>query len=769
MESQSQIKRRLSEPSAIAQIKALLETGAIAGRAALARKLCEQFGFHDARGRAQLSGCMKALSELSAAGHFVLPPPRSQPKAGSPRGLPSPVPAPVNVPATVGQIDGLELQLVESESQLRVWNELMAREHPCGAGPLVGPQLRYLIGSAHGWLGGFGFAAAAINLAARDAWIGWDHQTRRAQLHRVVGMSRFLLRPRGCRNLASHVLGQVMGRLADDFEAKFGYRPYLLESFVDTSRFDGACYRAANFVHVGRTCGRGRQDRGHEHKVTIKDIYLYALLPDFRQHLGLRSGPGWTPLAAGEGLDSAHWAEQEFGGAPLRDARLSRRLVASAARLAEQPGRAFSAIAQSDMSAIKGYYRLIDQPDLDAVNLDTILVPHQQRTRQRMANESRVLCIADGTTLDYNNLAECEGLGIISTNQTGARSRGIKLHSTLAVNDRGIPLGIVDVRTRLPEADPPKTTPKTPIEKKKSYDWVASLRACTALAAQLPDTAMTCVMDREADFFELFDAQRQAPGVDLLVRAKYNRQTTSSMKLFERMRASSSRGTVQLEVKRQSARPKRSKQQARPARAPRTATLDLHYEKMEFAPPKHLKTTHKNLELWVVHAREQSPPAEVPPLEWCLLTSRKIKGPADAEQCLSDYALRWRIEDWHRVLKTGCRVEELAHERVERLERAIAINLVIAWRIMVMTLLGREVPELPAEVLFADIEIQVLAAWAGTVRAKAPATLGEAILLVARMGGYTNRKSDPPPGHELMWYGYQNLTMMAIGYSLRGP
>ncbi len=140
---------------------------------------------------------------------------------------------------------------------------------------------------------------------------------------------------------------------------------------------------------------------------------------------------------------------------------------------------------------------------------------------------------------------------------------------------------------------------------------------------------------------------------------------------------------------------------------------------------------------------------------------------ADAEQCLADYALHWRIEDWHRVLKTGCAVEELAHHSVDRLERAIAINLVIGWRLMVMTLLGREVPELPAEILFSDTEILVLGGWARRMSTKPPTLLGEAVRLVARIGGYTNRKHDPPPGHELMWYGYQFLIAMCVGYELR--
>ena len=137
--------------------------------------------------------------------------------------------------------------------------------------------------------------------------------------------------------------------------------------------------------------------------------------------------------------------------------------------------------------------------------------------------------------------------------------------------------------------------------------------------------------------------------------------------------------------------------------------------------------------------------------------------------CLSWYCLRWRIEDWHRVLKSGCRIEDLAHHSAERLERAIAINLVIAWRIMLMTLLGRACPELPAEALLSDIEVTVLSAFAKQNRIKPPANLGDAVRLVARLGGYLGRNNDPPRGHQIMWQGYAVLQMMCLGFSLRPP
>lgn len=787
MEAQSQIKRRLSEPEAIAEIGSVLTHGQQT-RTDLARRLCERFGFFDGRGQAQTAGCLKALGELSQAGHFVLPAARSRPAPRTPRRLHTPVAPPQGLPNTAGAVQELAVVLVEGEEPMRIWNELMLREHPCGAGPLVGAQLRYLIGSAHGWLGGFGFSAAAITLRDRDAWLGWDDAARRAQLHRVVSMSRFLLRPRGCANLASHVLGQVQRRIADDFEAHYGYRPYLLESFVDTARYDGACYRAANWQRIGETRGRGRQDRHHEYTAGVKAIYVYALVEDFRARLGGQEPAGWHALAAGEGLDAPQWAAQEFGDAPLGDERLSQRLVASVARLAEQPGHEFSTVAQGDSAAIKGYYRLIDKPADSAVTMASILVPHQARTRQRMANESHVLCVADGATLDYHGLAECEGLGVTGSNQTGAQSRGIKLHSTLAINEMGVPLGIVDVRCRTPQAEPeaepqpqPSAQPSEPTPKptankdKKTDDWIQGLHSCMRLAEQLPDTRITCVMDREADFFELFDCHRNKPCLDLLIRAKHNRVLASTTpapgrqrKLFDRLRESKVRGGLTLQVKRQSARPKRSKQQARAKRPARQANLELHYEQVDFDPP----AGHNDkapLRLWVVLAREKDPPPEVKRLEWCVLTTRMITEAADAERCMADYALRWRIEDWHRVIKSGCRIEDLAHERVERLERSLAINLVIGWRIMVMTLLGREVPQLPAEILFSDIELEVLSAWAKTRRyAKAPENLGDAVRLTAMLGGYIGRKHDPPPGHQVMWRGYEYLTTLCIGYELRG-
>ena len=767
MRLQSQIKRTLSEPQGVSQVRALLRKMPDAHRTALADRVCAEFGFINARGCAQRASCLKALRALERDGQIVLPAPRTTPGRPQGRRLEQPVPAPKAVPAEVGELIGLDLVLVEDDAHRAIWNELMACEHPRGAGPLVGPQLRYLIGSAHGWLGGFGFAAAALQLAPRDRWIGWDAAQREAQLHRIVGLSRFLIRPGvHCRHLASHILGRVLRRLGADFEMRYGYRPWLVETFVEPF-YSGVSLQASNWRYLGQSAGRGRQDRGHVVPETAKAIYVYELRTDWRQRLDVpRPALDNGPLEPGQGLDGEQWAEHEFGGAPLGDIRRSRRLVDSARRQAEEPMRAFTAVAKDDWPAVKGYYRLIDQP-ADTFTSKDILQPHRERTLRRMQAQSTVLCIQDGTDLNFTTHPQTTGLGVIGSNQTGAQSQGLHLHSTLAVTPDGVPLGVLRACFEAPEAQPKSAKGKSAGDK-KSYRWIEGLRDCAALAEALPKTRVISVCDREADFYHLFAEQQRTPNVALVVRAQHNRRLPDVQgKLFEAVRAIKSCGKIDIDVTRQSARAKSSKRQARIGRKARTAQLELRYRHIELLQdPRHPDKSEK-LPATVVHAVERTPPAGERAIEWFVLTTLPVDSADDAAEVLRCYSLRWRIEDWHRVLKSGCQIDELGHRSVERLERAIAIRMVIAWRVMLMTLLGREVPELPAEILFSDIELRVIGDLAQSRNRNRPTTLGEAVREVAILGGYLNRNNDPPPGHQLMWHGHAKLTTMCTAYELR--
>jgi len=727
---QNQIKHTLSDSSNIAYVCGLLENGVVRHRNELAEQVCKHFGFYDIRGRLQRGGCVKALRDLEATGHFILPKVCTSHCSHSPRRLSEPVPAAVDVPARVEDVQELELVWVTTLEQRRIWNEMMINEHPQKAVSMAGRQLRYLIYSRHGILGGFGFAASALQLADRDAWIGWDGEMRRNYLHYVVGMSRFLIRPCvQCHNLASKVLGMSMATLPVDFECRYGYKPWLIESFVDTKMFTGACYRAANWICVGKTKGRGRQDRQNKSELSQKDIYLYPIAHDFRQQMGLSPNAGLGALNPTDGLETEMWAEHEFGNAPLGDARLKKRLVSVAAAKAQAPGQAFSGVAKGDWPTTQAYYRMIDQPDKSEVSMDNILIPHRTRTVRRMMGQKTVLCIQDGSNLNYDRLDKCTGLGDIGSNQTDAVSRGLHFHSTFVVAPNGLPLGALKVTCEAPTArNPEDTRPASaiPIEEKKSFVWIKHHRDMVEVASQMPGVRIVDVCDREADFFEFFEKvragtareaalgheQRQHPRVELLVRAKHNRNIIDNpLKMFAAVHQTPVLSHVGVSVPRQSARTKKSKQQARAKRPGRMAQMALRIMRVKLRPA-HYHAEKAPMNICLVNAREENPPANCKPIEWFLLTTMDVNSGEDAERCLRWYCLRWRIEDWHRVLKSGCRIEHLAHKSAERLRRAIAINVVIAWRIMLMTLLGRETPERPAEVLFSDVELRTLHAWA---------------------------------------------------------
>jgi hypothetical protein len=284
-------------------------------------------------------------------------------------------------------------------------------------------------------------------------------------------------------------------------------------------------------------------------------------------------------------------------------------------------------------------------------------------------------------------------------------------------------------------------------------------------------------MDREADIFELFvDAEPTRKRVGVLVRARHNRNLEDrERKLFEELKAS--KNTAQLEVviprqRRKKAKQGEPEQQGLPARK---GLLTVRFLEVTFKSTRSDLRSKKAITLWGVHAREENPPAGAKRIEWLLLTTEEVRTSEDAARIVDLYTRRWRIEEWHRVLKSGCKVQEHQNETAERLKRVIVIDAVLAWRIQLMTLLGREVPELPCTVFFDEWEVKVLEALEqekGKRGKKPPFTLGDAIILVARKGGYLARRSDPPPGCECFWKGMIRLIDTTVGYRLatiRGP
>ena len=710
MQSTSSIKQTLAAPANTKLVIALLKADPAPSRNGLAKELCRRLELRDPKGDWQIATTSKALRELADEGLWRLPKPCSQPAQGwHPTRLNHPVPSPRDVPELLQEVRGLSLIEVVEPEHLRIWNELMLGEHPLKDCRLVGRQLRYLLGSDHGWLGGIGFGSAALYLEGRDDWIGWNPSQRRQHLERVLNMNRFLIRPMvRCANLASHALSLCAQQVSQDFERRYGLRPWLLESFVETPTYEGSCYKGANWIRVGQTKGRGRNGPNHAVK-SIKDVYLYALVQGFHDRVGV-APPTVSALSAESGLEGPAWAEHEFGDCELGDDRLTRRLVKIARDQAAQPSGSYAQAAGGHRHDLKGYYRFLnsERSEMDAAKL---LQSHRARTLRRMSRETTALLVQDSSDLNYSTRSHCQGLGQIGTNQTGAKSRGLRLHSSLALSPSGLPLGIVQLEGSAPESAKGKD-PRRPIEQKDSYRWLEGFEEAMRIAALLPHTQIVSIADREGDMFELFHFRRSQTGrkAELLVRAKTDRcLEETERKLFAELAAAPLAKRVSLAVPRQREHLSLPSVPGRPGLPAREARVEIRFKEVTLSAPNTAQTRHlQPIKLWALYLVEKHPPQGAEPLEWLLLTTMEVRSPKQALKLIRWYCRRWRIEEWHRVLKSGCKILEHQNHSAQALLRAIAIDAVIAWRIMLLALLGREVPELPCQALFNPVECDVL-------------------------------------------------------------
>jgi hypothetical protein len=711
MQSPLSIQQLLAQPKNTQLVVQLLEKKPAWSCTGLARELCRRLDLRDPKGNERLSTTRKALRDLEAQGYWTLPRSAGPAWPGwTPIRLKEAVKAATAVPKSVEEVLGLKLVEVTTPQETKIWNELILREHPLHECRLVGRQLRYLVASDHGWLGAIGFGSAALYLEGRDRWIGWNKSQRMEHLPRVLSMSRLLIRPKvRCQNLASHVLSLCAQRVAEDFERRYGVRPWLLESFVDSTAYDGASYKAANWIGVGQTKGRGRNGGRKEGK-SIKDIYLYALVNDVPGRMGVEPSVVES-LDAASGLDAQGWADQEFGSCELGDPRRTQRLVKIVCDQATQPGGSYSQAAGGNRHDLKGYFRFLNT-EREEVNPEGLLQAHRTQTIRRMKKEKTVLIVQDTTELNFTSRSKCEGLGQLGSNQTGAKSRGLDLHSCLAVGGMsGLPLGVLRQRGYAPQPAKGKDLQR-PIEEKESYRWLQAYEDAAHIAAMIPDTQVISVTDREGDMFELFDYRRRLPGkkAELLVRAKWDRCLEGTdEKLFEELANTPLAKSLSIPVPRQREHASRPSTPGRPALGAREANVEIRFKEVKVCAPQRPQTRDiPPIKLWAILVMEKHPPEGASAVQWLLLSTLPVVSVKQALKCIKWYCRRWRIEEWHRVLKSGCKILAHQNHRADVLLRAIAIDAVIAWRIMLLALLGREVPELPSDILFDPCECEVL-------------------------------------------------------------
>jgi hypothetical protein len=700
----------------------------------LSRRVCEWLNWRSPSGRLQDMGCRKALAQLNQRGVLDLP------LREKPYGFEHPAVNPLEpdiaeISCTLRELGEVSVYPVTSRysKESKIWFALLDRYHYLGSGPLCGAQMRYAVkSSTQGYLGALAFSSASWALKARDDYIGWTEGARRANLHRLVSNDRFLILPTvRVKHLASHVLSLALSRLPEDWEQRYQIRPMMVETFVDPDRFAGTCYKAANWTDVGNTAGR-RDGRA-------KKIFLYPLDRRWRKVLCTEPPIGLAERPRPEAPE--HWAEEEFGTVRLYDDRLKQRLY----KIAQDFYKDLQANipeACGSKARTMGAYRFFQNPK---VTMDVVLTAHTEATIERIKEHRVVLVPQDTTTLDYSTHPMTEGLG--PTNNKDDHAIGLLLHDTLAFTEGGTPLGILDAQcwARDPQEKGKKYRRKElPIDQKESMKWLRSFRKAAQVQKLCPETMLVVMGDRESDIYELFlETSKEPDGPKLLVRAEKTRNRKVDQEfLWDFMAKQKVAGSLKIHIPR------------RGSRKARDAWVKVRFAKVALTPPKHCGSA-PDITVWAVYVTERANKTFDEPIEWMLLTTVEVKSFEGAQKRVEWYSGRWGIEVYHRTLKSGCRIEDRQLETADRLETCLGVDMVVAWRIYYLTMLGRETPELPCTVFFKDIEWKALCCYVNKtpVPPERPPSISKVALMIAALGGHLGRKGDGFPGTQTLWRG----------------
>jgi len=391
----------------------------------------------------------------------------------------------------------------------------------------------------------------------------------------------------------------------------------------------------------------------------------------------------------------------------------------------------------------------------DFIHPEAILKSHREAIIERLNEYDFALAVQDTTSINLTSMKKTKGLGPINT--TKDKARGIHVHDTVVFSENGISLGVLDFNAWVrDETIGEGKTAHLPIEEKESYKWLKSYQQASLLQYRCPRTTIVSVGDRESDIYELFEeTEKIEDGAKLLVRSEYSRSRKVLVGdgkgecLWEHLLSCPVCSKVDVELK------------ARDTQPARTATLSLRYQEIMLSPPKG-KNPLKHT-LFAVYALEENAPQGASPLEWMLLTTHKVADEADAKRVLGWYGKRWGIEVFHKILKSGCKVESNQLNTFEKLKRCLALDMLVAWRIMFLCTQGRECPDLPCTVLLDEVDWKALTCYFNNT-AKPPKevpSLNSATRMIAQLGGFLGRKNDGHPGNETIWRGLNVLSIIS--------
>lgn len=452
--------------------------------------------------------------------------------------------------------------------------------------------------------------------------------------------------------------------------------------------------------------------------------------------------------------NKANWVLEETKTAALGDARLNRRFGNLLEMLIRKPMESIPGVSKG-WSETKAAYRFFDHK---AVTWETILQPHEDAVVERMRQEAVVLLPQDTTELDYTNKLQTKGLGKLCYE----RQQGLYLHPTLAVTPQRICLGIVNGQILIRESlGKNQRQEELPIEEKESLRWLESYRMAQALAERLPETKLVSISDREGDIYEIFVEASRARGshqVHWIIRGNQDRCLVTKAdkekheKLIGKVKQSEVLGMIEFDLPRA------------PDRKARRIRQEIRAQKVCLKPPYRKGQKLAEVEINVVIATEIDAPKGVKPIEWILLTSLPMDTCEQSLQVIEWYLCRWQIEIFFKILKAGCQVEELQLQTLDRLKPCLALYMIIAWRILYLTMFARQFPEMPCNILFEDEEWKTV--YMVTYQRPAPQippSLNQMMRMIASLGGFLNRKHDTHPGPQTLWSGLQRVRDFIIG------
>lgn len=459
-------------------------------------------------------------------------------------------------------------------------------------------------------------------------------------------------------------------------------------------------------------------------------------------------------------MAGGQWVEDEFNHSRFRDLRIRKRVLRFVRQLAEHIGEPIPNACQ-DWANTKAAYRLLSNPRLTE---EEILAGHFQATAKRSGTENGMILVLHDTTEFSVQRDDPAPIGIVKRLRNGSSyvtphvtTCGVLLHSSLAITESGIPLGLCAAKfwTRAEfkgtNALKRRVNPtRIPIEKKESVRWIENLRASSRLLGRAGECLH--IGDRESDIYELF-CEAQTEGTHFLVRTCVDRRSgPDRLRVSEQMGGIRPQGQHRITVQDSDGNPNE-------------AVLEIKYQRLLMHPPEGKQRNYPTLTVTAIHAYEAEEPKGRERIDWKLLTDLPVADLGSAIRLLEKYSMRWKIEVFHKILKSGCRAEQSHLRTADRLTNLFAFFCIIGWRVFWMTMNQREDKKAPPSLVFTDDERRLLDHVVKDPPSETRSlTLQYYLRKVAKLGGYLARRNDAPPGNIVIWRGLRKLHDLHAGF-----